>query len=356
MSGGVDSSVAAALLLEQGYNVIGATMKIYSFDDVGGNVGKETSCCGLDGINDARMVAVRLGIPHYVFDFTKQFREQVIDNFIDEYVRGRTPNPCIVCNRAIKWGELLSKADALGADFIATGHYARLRYDETRRRYVISKAKHDEKDQSYALWGLSQESLSKTLFPLGELSKPQVRDIAEKLGLKNAAKEESFEVCFLGDDDYERFLKEQLPDLETSVGGGDVVFEGRIVGKHRGYPFYTIGQRKGIGAYGERVYVTEIDSATNTVHVGREADLMHTGLVASNVNLVAADSIAAPMKVAAKVRYKDVLSPATAWLTDDGKLKVVFDEPKRAIAPGQSVVIYEGEALVGGGVIDEVIH
>lgn len=355
MSGGVDSSVAAALLLEGGYNVIGITMKTYSFDGVGGNIDNETSCCGLDAINDARMVAATLGIPHYVLDFTEQFRREVIDNFIGEYLHGRTPNPCVICNRKIKWGELIRKAEALGAEFIATGHYARIRFDEARGRYIISQAQYASKDQSYALWGLSQYALSKTIFPLGGLTKPEVRKMAEKFALKTASKQESYEICFVADDDYERFLKEQVPDLEARVAGGDIIFEGRVVGKHRGFPFYTIGQRRGLGAYGEPVYVTEVESESNSIRVGRETDLMHRGLIASNVNLISCEDLGEPLRVTAKVRYKDSLTPATLSPEGEGRIRVVFDEPKRAIAPGQSVVMYEGDDLLGGGVIDEVV-
>lgn len=355
MSGGVDSSVAAALLVEQGYNVIGVTMKTYNFDEVGGNVGNETSCCGLDAINDARMVAVKLGIPHYVVDFTEQFGREVIDDFVDEYLKGRTPNPCVICNQKIKWGELIKKAEALGASYIATGHYARVDYDDSSRRYRILRALSNTKDQSYALWGLSQEALSKTMFPLGELTKPEVRDLAAKYGLKTATKRESYEICFVADDDYRRFLQERIPNLSTRLGDGDIVFDGKVVGTHKGFPFYTIGQRTGIGSYGEKVYVTEIDSTTNTIQIGRHNDLMQRGLIANNVNLVSFAEIPDGFLVRAKVRYKDDATPATVFRNDDGTLRVVFDEPKRAITPGQSVVMYDEERLVGGGVIDKII-
>ena len=353
MSGGVDSSVAAALLVEAGYNVIGVTMKTYAFEDAG--AGKETSCCGLDAVNDARMVAVELGIPHYTLDLTKQFRHHVIDNFVDEYMRGRTPNPCVICNREIKWGALIEKTEALGARFLATGHYARVRLDGMRNRYVISRAKYADKDQSYALWGLTQHSLGKTMFPLGDLTKPEVRKIAGQLGLKTATKEESYEICFVADDNYERFLKEQVPQLQDSLAGGDVLLGGEVVGKHRGFPFYTIGQRKGIGSFGEPVYVTGIESETNTIRIGRDSDLMHRRLVAKNLNFVSVESIREPLRVTARVRYKDTAASATVFPEGDNSIRVVFDEPKRAITPGQSVVLYDGEDLVAGGVIDQVI-
>lgn len=354
MSGGVDSSVAAALLVEQGYRVIGVTMKTYTFDEVGGNVGKETSCCGLDAINDARMVAVQLGIPHYVIDFTKEFRTAVIDDFVSEYLHGRTPNPCVICNREIKWGALLEKADALGAQYIATGHYARVGFDQIRQRFVLLRGVYQEKDQSYALWGLSQMALSRTLFPIGGMTKPEVRALAEKFGLKTASKGESFEICFVPDDNYRRFLKEQVPDLEPRVTGGDIILDDKVVGTHQGFPFYTIGQRRGFGAFGGKMYVAEIDSLKNTIRLGRNEALFHRELIASKVNLISLASMQTPMRVEAKVRYKDALSPATAQIMEDGRLRVEFDEAKRAITPGQSVVIYDGKELIVGGIIDSV--
>ncbi len=354
MSGGVDSSVAAALLLEQGFNVIGVTMKTYSFDEVGGNIGNETSCCGLDAFNDARMVAVKLGIPHYVVDFTEQFGKFVIDNFVDEYLQGRTPNPCIICNKKIKWGELIAKAHSLGAEYIATGHYARLSFDEKNKRYIVSRPHDDKKDQTYALWAVGQESLSKTMFPLGELTKPEVRVIAEKFGLKTADKEESFEICFVADNDYRRFLKERNPNIETQLADGNIVQEGKIVGKHSGFPYYTIGQRSGIGAHKERMYVTDIDAQTNTVTIGRGDDLLRKELVASNLNLVSRASLENGMRVLAQVRYKDTPALATVFLEENNHFRIVFDEPKRAITPGQSVVMYDGDKLLGGGVIEKV--
>ncbi len=355
MSGGVDSSVAAALLLEQGYTVIGVTMKTYSFDEVGGNIGNETSCCGLDAFNDARQVAVTLGIPHYVVDFTKEFGREVIDNFVDEYLRGRTPNPCIICNREIKWGALLRKAASLGASHIATGHYARVAFDEASGRYTVARPRDARKDQTYALWALPQEALAKTIFPLGDLTKPEVRSIAARHGLKTAFKEESFEICFVADNDYRRFLRERDPGLSEKLAGGDIVFDGKVVGKHQGYPHYTIGQRSGIGSHGERVYVKGIDPEANTVHIGRDAELFRSGLVAGRTNFVSLAGIEGECALHAQVRYKDTAAPATVSVGQDGMLRVVFDEPKRAITPGQSVVLYDGDRLVGGGVIEDLL-
>ncbi len=355
MSGGVDSSVTAALLQEEGYDVIGVTMKTYDFDEVGGNVANEASCCGLGAVHDARLVAAKLDIPHYVVDFREAFGKAVIENFVSEYIRGRTPNPCVICNREIKWGELLRKAEALGARYVATGHYARLRFDDARGRCVISKARSTQKDQSYALWGVSQEGLRKTMFPLGEKTKPEVRALAEKYGLRTAAKEESYDICFVPDNDYSRFLKEQDPAMTTELAQGEVVWDGKVVGTHRGYPFYTVGQRKGVGAFGQRVYVTGIESKSNIVHIGPESELYRRGLLATDVLWSGIGRLDLPLRVQGKVRYKDDATPATVYPETEGRIRVVFDEPKRAITPGQSVVLYEGEDLLGGGVIQEAI-
>ncbi len=355
MSGGVDSSVAAAILADQGYDLIGITIKTYKYEDVGGNVGSESTCCSLDGINDARAVAAQLGFPHYVLDFSEKFGIEVIDNFIDEYLHGRTPNPCVICNRKIKWEELIAKADALGADYIATGHYARIGFNEHNGRYYVARGRDASKDQSYALWGLSQDSLRKTLFPLAGLAKAEARALGEKYGLPNMQKPESFEICFIADNNYERFLKERVPDLAAAVEGGEIVYDGQVVGRHRGFPFYTIGQRKGIGlARPEPLYVTEIDHRNNRIVVGKEEKLYHRGLLATNVNMQKYADCKSPLRVEAKIRYKDSGGMATIEETADGVVSVVFDEKRRAITPGQSVVFYEGEDIVGGGVIDSI--
>ena len=360
MSGGVDSSAAAALLVEQGYNVIGITIKTFNYDDVGGNNDNDKSCCSLDGINDARMVAAKLGFPHYVLDFSEKFGAQVIDNFVEEYLNGRTPNPCVICNRKIKWEEMIRKSAMLGADFIATGHYARVRKDDATHRYVIARGKDIHKDQSYALWGLTQDSLSKTIFPLSELTKPESRAIAERFGLNTAAKGESYEICFVTDNNYERFLKHKLPELEKSVEGGDIVMDGKIIGKHRGFPFYTVGQRKGIGvALPEPIYVTGIDHKENVITVGRENELLHTTLVASKLNLIKYDNLRSGKQLQVKIRYKDAGEAALVTQVEghgdgEGIVNVTFDAPKRAITPGQSVVFYEGNDVVGGAIIDSI--
>lgn len=355
MSGGVDSSVAAALLLEKGYKVIGITMKTYDYLEVGGVPPNESNCCDINAALDARAVADKLGFPHYVLNLREEFGNIVINNFIEEYLSGRTPNPCIICNKEIKWGALLNKAESLGASYLATGHYARVQYNEQAKRYDMFRPRDVSKDQTYVLWGLSQYALSKTLFPNGELLKTEVREIAAKYGLKTAAKEESYELCFVVDNNYRRFLIERLPFLSEQLAGGDIVFDGRVVGKHQGFPYYTIGQRSGLGAYGERMYVTDIDAKANTVKIGRLNDLFHKELIAKDVNLIAFDSLNGEIRVQAQVRYKDTPSYATVFPYGNDCIRVVFDEPKRAITPGQSVVMYDGNRLIGGGVIERIV-
>lgn len=357
MSGGVDSSVVAGMLVEQGYDVIGITIKTYRYEDVGGNIGNESSCCSLDGINDARAVASLLGFPHYVLDFSERFGVEVIENFVEEYLDGRTPNPCVICNRKIKWEELLSKAGALGADCIATGHYARVKRHPESGRYFVARGKDMSKDQSYALWGLTQKSLGRTMFPLADLTKSEARAIGEKYGLPNMNKSESYEICFIPDNNYERFLKEHRPELEQSVDGGEIVMNGEVVGRHRGFPFYTIGKRRGLGIFGsEPFYVTGVDAKNNRIEIGTAEKLLKPGLVAGNVNMQKYEDCVVPLRVRAKIRYKDEGGMATVHRRDDGRVEVLFDEQRRAITPGQSVVLYEGDDVVGGGVIDEVMN
>ena len=356
MSGGVDSSVAAALLVEQGYDVVGITIKTYNYDEVGGNDANESSCCSLDGINDARTVCLDLGIPHYVVDFSRPFREHVIDPFVEAYLAGDTPNPCVICNRKIKWEELIRKGRALGADFVAMGHYARLRHDETSGRWWIARGEDAGKDQSYALWAVSQESLARTLFPLGEISKGEARRVAERLGVRTARKQESYEICFIPDNDYTRFLRDTVDGLDARVRGGDVLFEGRKIGQHDGYPFYTIGQRRGLNvAVGEPVFVTEIDAGGNTITVGRKADLLRQACIVRHVNMQKFRFPLEPMRVHAKIRYKDAGAPAELRPLADGRAELMFDEPRRAITRGQSTVWYDGDDVVGGGIIESVL-
>lgn len=355
MSGGVDSSVAAVLLKEQGYQVIGITMKTWDYQLSGGNTGKETGCCSLESINDARSIAVHHGFPHYIVDFRGDFGDEVIDNFVGEYMAGRTPNPCVLCNTKVKWNSMLKKALALGADFIATGHYAKIRHDQQLNRWMLSRGRDANKDQTYVLWGISQEALSRTLLPLADLTKPEVRQLARNFGLKTADKSESYEICFIPDNDYGRFLRDKVPGLGDRLTGGEVkTEEGQVVGHHDGYPFYTIGQRRGLNiAVGKPVYVTRIEPDTNTVVVGEDHSLLCNRLIAGQINTLAWEQIPeGGIRVEAKIRYKDTQEPAMLRPLTDGMAEIVFDQPKRAVTPGQSVVFYSGDDLLGGGIIE----
>ncbi len=356
MSGGVDSSVAAVLMVEQGYDVIGVTMKTYDYEDVGGNDNRDSSCCSIDGINMARSVAGKFGFPHYVFDFSERFRKEVIDEFVGEYIAGRTPNPCVICNRKIKWEYLLEKADGLGADFICTGHYAGVRFDRDLGRYVLSRGKDAGKDQSYALYGLTQASLSRTIFPLTEISKPEVRELALKYGVASAMKPESYEICFVADNNYGRFLRDSVPGLGDEIDGGSILFDGKEIGKHRGYAFYTIGQRKGLGVSNEKpLYVKKIDVAHNIVEVDVEEKLYFRTLMAERLNIVKYPRVPQGKKFRAKIRYKDGGADCIVRQTSEDSMEVEFTSPRRAITPGQSVVIYENDDVVAGGIISKIL-
>jgi len=349
MSGGVDSSVAAVMLHEQGYEVIGLTMKTWDYASSGIN-SKETGCCSLDSINDARSLAVGYGFPHYILDIRNEFGDYVIDNFVDEYLAGRTPNPCVLCNTHIKWDALLKRADKLDCEFIATGHYANIRLQDNNR-YVISKGKDENKDQSYVLWGVSQQNLARTKFPLGSFAKSEIRQMALDMGQEELAqKSESYEICFVPDNDYRSFLKHRVPELEAEVSGGDFVLtNGTKVGKHQGYPFYTIGQRKGLGiAFGKPMYVTQILPESNTVVLGEEEELQKTAATVRNLNLIKYGSITEPLEAITKIRYKD--AGTVSHIHQEGDfMKVNFHHAVSGIAPGQSAVFYEGNDLLGGG-------
>lgn len=349
MSGGIDSSLAAVLLHEEGYEVIGMTMKTWDYAGSGGTK-KETGCCSLDSINDARNVAVQLGFPHYILDIRNEFGDYVIDHFTSEYLNGRTPNPCVLCNTHIKWDALLRRADRLDCAHIATGHYANMHFADGR--YYVSKGIDSWKDQSYVLWGVSQESLARTKLPLGHLHKSEIREMAKERGFMDLVnKSESYEICFVPDNDYRGFLKRRLPELETEVAGGDFVLQdGTKVGKHEGYPFYTVGQRKGLGiALGRPVFVTEIRKETNEVVLGDLPDLYRDGMYVSKLNLQKYGSLPQPLETVTKVRYKDAGTPATIVQESDDRMKVLFHEGVSGIAPGQAAVFYEGDDVIGGG-------
>lgn len=350
MSGGVDSSVAAALLKEQGYNLIGITMKTWGFDDF---PAKDSGCCSLEAIYNARNVATNLGIPHYTFDFTERFNETVIENFISEYMNGQTPNPCVLCNKTIKWGVLLERAKELGADYISTGHYAKL--NSGNGRFFVSNSNDSKKDQTYALWRVSQEALSKTLFPLGDYTKPEIRKIAESMGLKTANEPDSQEICFVPNNDYRELLEVRVPDLKKRLDKGEIIYKDKKIGEHKGFPYYTIGQRKGLNvALGKPIYVSKIDAESNKVYVDDETGLYKKGFIAKEVNLMKYENIKNPLKSNVKIRYKDAGSMAEIEQVDNETIKVIFDEPKKSITPGQSAVFYDKDDVIGGGIIREI--
>jgi tRNA-specific 2-thiouridylase len=366
MSGGIDSTVTALMLNDQGYEVVGITMKTWDYSTSGGSK-KETGCCNLDSFNDARMAAVEHGFAHFILDIREEFGDFVIDNFVEEYLAGRTPNPCVLFNTHIKWRALLKRADALGCDYIATGHYAKIRQHENGR-FVVSKAADETKDQSYVLWGLQQDLLSRTLLPLGKYRKTEIRQMALDYGYPELAKKsESYEICFVPDNDYRGFLKRKVNGLEERVNGGDFVDkEGNVLGTHKGYPFYTIGQRKGLEiAFGKPVFVTKIDPDTNTVTLGDEQDLEQDEMLVGKLNLVKYDSITPGMEAVTKIRYKDkgtlsnlfpVFSEETGHaLSQPQTLSVRFYENAKGIAPGQSAVFYEGDDVIGGGIIQSAV-
>ena len=349
MSGGVDSSVAAALLLEQGYDVIGVTMKIWP-DSLGEEKVVEGGCCSLSAVDDARRVANQLGIPYYVLNFQDIFEDKVIDYFVEEYKKGRTPNPCIACNKHVKFDALLKKALAMGIDYVATGHYAKVVYDEARGRYLLKKSATAKKDQTYVLYNLTQEQLKHILMPVGEYTKEQIREMAVKLGLTVAHKPDSQEICFVEDNDYARFIKERTG--KEPVPGNFIDTEGNILGKHKGIIHYTVGQRKGLGiALGKPMYVISIDAENNNIVLGESGQEYSTELIASEPNFIPFDQLTGEMQVTAKIRYSAKEAEAVISPCENNKVKVTFKVPQRAITPGQAVVFYDGDILVGGGTI-----
>ncbi len=348
LSGGVDSSVAAYLLKEQGYDVIGVTMQIWQEED-SCTVEENGGCCGLSAVEDARRVAQKLDIPYYVMNFRKEFQEQVIDYFTREYLEGRTPNPCIACNRYVKWESLLKRSLEIGADYIATGHYARVE-QLPNGRYAIRNSVTAKKDQTYALYNLTQEQLARTLMPVGAYTKEEIRKIAEEAGLPVAHKKDSQEICFVPDNDYAGFIKNSTG--KTIPKGNFVQADGKVLGEHQGIIHYTIGQRKGLNlSMGHPVFVTKIRPDTNEVVIGENEDLFINTLLCDRVNFMAIEGLEEEVRLKAKIRYNHLGAECVISPAEDGKVRVTFDQPQRAITPGQAVVFYQGEYVAGGGII-----
>ena len=349
MSGGVDSSVAALLTKETGDECIGATMKLFHNEDIG--VKREKTCCSLDDVEDARNVCYRMGIRYYVFNFSERFKEDVMDRFVDAYEHGATPNPCIDCNRYLKFDKMFQRMRELEYDYIVTGHYARVEYDEEKNRYLLKKAVDDTKDQSYVLYMLTQEQLAHISLPLGGLRKTEVREIAEKHGFVNARKHDSQDICFVPDGDYAGFIERYTG--KSFEPGNFVDQEGHVLGQHKGIICYTIGQRKGLGlALHEPMYVCRIDPKTNTVVLGRDRDLWSKELTAKDFHWISGEVPTGTQRIKAKIRYRHQEQWANAEITGPDSIHLVFDEPQRAITCGQSVVLYDGDIVVGGGTIN----
>lgn len=349
MSGGVDSSVAAYLLKEKGYDVIGVTMQIWQEEKDECKIEDDGGCCGLSAVEDARKVANHLGIPFYVMNFRNEFQDKVIDYFINEYLEGRTPNPCIACNRYVKWESLLHRCLNIGSEYIATGHYAQITKLENGR-YSLKKSKTVRKDQTYALYNLTQYQLSHTLMPVGEYDKDQIREIAEKIGLNVADKPDSQEICFVEDNDYAKFIEESIgKKLPT---GNFVDTKGNILGRHKGIIHYTIGQRKGLGlSLGKPGFVVEINPETNEIVIGDNTDVFSNELYANKLNFMSIEKLDGDMNVLGKIRYSHKEAPCTISMVDEDTLKCVFETPQRAVTPGQAVVFYQDDIVVGGGTI-----
>ncbi|MEL7654810.1 MAG: tRNA 2-thiouridine(34) synthase MnmA [Bacillota bacterium] len=348
MSGGVDSSVAAVLLMEQGYEVAGATFKLFENEDIG--IERTKTCCSLEDVLDAKSVADKLGFRHDVFNFGLQFERDVVIPFAEAYKSGETPNPCIECNRSIKFEKFLERALFLEYDYIATGHYARIEKDPESGRYLLKKGLDQTKDQSYALYTMTQDELSRTLFPLGNLRKTEIREIAEKEGFVNAQKPDSQDICFVKDGDYAGFLKRTLG--VSPIEGDFVDKEGNVLGRHQGIIHYTVGQRKGLGkTFGKPMYVIHIDSDNNRITLGSDEDLFVDSFTAGNINFISIEKLDDPMEVTVKTRYKQAEVPATIYPADQNRVFVKFKDKQRAVTPGQAAVFYQGDVVVGGGKI-----
>lgn len=351
MSGGVDSSVSAYLLQQQGYDVSGVTLKLFENEDIGIE-DKEKTCCSLSDVQDAKSVASRLGCRHYVFNYGKYFLEDVVGKFAKSYEECMTPNPCIDCNRYIKFSRMLERAMFLEFDYIATGHYAQIEKDEVSGRYLLKKGADPTKDQSYVLYTLTQDELSKTLFPLGGMNKTEIRAIAERQEFVNAKKKDSQDICFVKDGDYAGFLQNTMG--VNSKPGDFVDTSGKKIGMHKGVIHYTVGQRKGLGqTFGKPVYVLSKDKKSNTVMLGSNEDLFAEGMIVEDINLISIGELIEPMRVTAKARYSMKEVGAVIYPIENGRIKVEFDEKQRAITPGQAAVFYEGDVVVGGGTIVE---
>lgn len=349
MSGGVDSSVAAVLLRDQGYDICGATLKLFNSEDILTSCRTRT-CCSLEDVEDARSVCYKIGIEHFVFNFKETFNDEVIQKFANSYRDGNTPNPCIDCNRYIKFSKLIQRALLMEKDYIATGHYAQIEYDKGSGRYLLKKAVDLSKDQSYVLYVLSQHDLSKTLLPLGGMHKTEVRKIAEERDLINARKPDSQDICFVQDGDYAGFLENKM-GIESKKGNF-VDINGNVVGQHQGIIHYTVGQRKGLGvALGKPAYVISKDTGTNTVTLGSEEYLYKDTLEAGDLNMIAVEKLNAPMKALVKTRYSQKETEALLHQVDEDKIVVEFNNKQRAITPGQAVVFYDGDIVIGGGTI-----
>lgn len=349
MSGGVDSSVAAYLLKEQGYEVIGVTMQIWQDEE---EIIQEENggCCGLSAVDDARRVAASLDIPYYVMNFKEEFKKNVMDYFVAEYLKGRTPNPCIACNRYVKWESLLKRSMEIGADYIATGHYAKIT-ELPNGRFALKKSVTAAKDQTYALYNLTQYQLSHTLMPVGDYSKEEIRQMAEKIGLRTAGKPDSQEICFIPDNDYAGFIDREAEGL-VPPPGNFVLTDGTVIGQHKGITHYTVGQRKGLGiAMGRPVFVTEIRPDTNEVVIGSNEDVFGTTVYAKNLNFMSISDLEGDLEVTGKIRYSHKGAPCTIRKVEADKIVCQFHEPVRAITPGQAVVFYDGDIVVGGGTI-----
>ncbi|MCQ2959075.1 MAG: tRNA 2-thiouridine(34) synthase MnmA [Bacteroidales bacterium] len=348
MSGGIDSSITALLLQEQGFDIVGITLQLWDSGEI------QTGCCSSKSVDEARKFAEKIGVPHYVVDVKDEFKACVVRNFVDEYMNARTPNPCVVCNPNVKWKCILQKAEELGCEKIATGHYAQISCENGR--YFVTRGVDLTKDQSYVMWKLSQEQLSKTLFPLGKYKKSEIKEMAQKYGfVELVQKSESQEICFIPDDDYRGFLRSYVKDIDSVVKKGIFIStEGKKLGEHAGFPFYTIGQRKGLGiALGVPAYVQSIDKEKNTITIGYRDDLLTNEVIVSNLHFSKHESFESVSNLSVKIRYNTQSAPCSVEKMNDGLYKLTFSTPVWAVTPGQSAVFYEGEDVVAGGIIEK---